>query len=243
MLILYIRVLSVPLQSGPEIFYICQWRWASWNVLQEGKRSWLVTQSEISDSSPTLALPGLSIPGLPPRQLRGGTNFLFPLLHFQLLTFLFSASFSFEGHSNHQGRSWVQQIRAQGTHITSFTRPSVPSASSAFLAGHCGLGASLSLAGSEFNHLTPCCSAKVCFAAQDCIWQEQITNAANWMLPVIYHPFYPSTLSLCSEFPFSIFFECWREVTFSVPLHLTPERRWIFLRAILYVPYPHRKEI
>lgn len=143
MLILYIRVLSVPLQSGPEIFYICQWRWASWNVPQEGKRSWLVTQWEISDSSPTLALPGLSIPGLPPRQLQGGTNFLFPLLHFQLLlTFLFAAYlFSFEGHSNRQGRSWVQQIRAQGTRITSFTRPSVPSASSAFLAGHCSLGA------------------------------------------------------------------------------------------------------
>lgn len=81
-----------------------------------------------------------------------------------------------------RGRSTGLQTGAQGNGI-----PSTPLyARSLFCLWHSGSGARCSSAVSGFSHLTPSCSAKVCSGTQDCIQEERIIDAANWLLPTHY---------------------------------------------------------
>lgn len=133
-----------------------------------------------------------------------------------------------------QGRRAGLQITARGAHVASFTRCFVPTASPVL--GTTGQELSLSLAGSEFIHLTPCCSAKVCSGAQDCTQADQTADAANWMMPVSYL-WSSVSKQLVHVLWFPLSWSGWREVTCSdaFPLkHSAAVSRWSFVRAVLY---------
>lgn len=195
MLILYIRVPSVPSWSGPEVFYICQGRWASWNGLQEGKEE--LTSNLVrnlclfSSISPAWT----KYPWPTPKAATGRDWFALSSSAFSIMSLIFICCLSsshLKGLVISQGRSGglrsrsAVQDKSAGRSPRRRHSPLCAKCLSCVWHGTAARELSLSLAASEFSHSPACSSARVRSGAQDCIQEEQITDAAKWMLPTRY---------------------------------------------------------